>query len=71
MMLTKAAGKPPRELAQLIIDNLPASGHVAKVEIAGPGFINFFIDDNALAKQLQAALADEHLGINLPSRRQW
>lgn len=61
MMLTKAAGKPPRELAQLIIDNLPASGHVAKVEIAGPGFINFFIDDNALAKQLQAALADEHL----------
>ncbi|WP_345880824.1 arginine--tRNA ligase [Shewanella algae] len=66
MMLTKAASKPPRELAQLIIDNLPASGHVAKVEIAGPGFINFFIDDNALAKQLQAALADEHLGINLP-----
>ncbi len=66
MMLTKAAGKPPRELAQLIIDNLPASSHVAKVEIAGPGFINFFIDDNALAKQLQAALADEHLGINLP-----
>jgi len=66
MMLTKAAGKPPRELAQLIIDNLPASGHVAKVEIAGPGFINFFIDDNALAKQLQAALADEHLGVSLP-----
>ncbi|MGI3005118.1 arginine--tRNA ligase [Shewanella algae] len=66
MMLTKAAGKPPRELAQLIIDNLPASSHVAKVEIAGPGFINFFIDDSALAKQLQAALADEHLGVSLP-----
>jgi arginyl-tRNA synthetase len=66
MMLTKAAGKPPRELAQLIIDNLPASPHVAKVEIAGPGFINFFIDDNALANQLQAALNDEHLGIKLP-----
>ncbi|MCL1163188.1 arginine--tRNA ligase [Shewanella chilikensis] len=66
MMLTKAAAKPPRELAQLIIDNLPASSHVAKVEIAGPGFINFFIDDNALAKQLQAALADEHLGVSLP-----
>ncbi|QSX37673.1 arginine--tRNA ligase [Shewanella sedimentimangrovi] len=66
MMLTKVAGKNPRELAQLIIDNLPASSHVAKVEIAGPGFINFFIDDNALANQLQAALADEHLGIALP-----
>jgi arginyl-tRNA synthetase len=67
MMLTKAAGKPPRELAQLLIDNLPASSHVAKVEIAGPGFINFFIDDNALAKQLQKALADAHLGVALPA----
>ncbi|PIW59998.1 arginine--tRNA ligase [Shewanella sp. CG12_big_fil_rev_8_21_14_0_65_47_15] len=66
MMLTKAAGKNPRELAQLIIDNLPASAYVAKVEIAGPGFINFFIDDSALANQLQAAIQDEHLGIKLP-----
>lgn len=67
MMLTKAAGKNPRELAQLIIDNLPASAYVAKVEIAGPGFINFFIDDSALANQLQAAIQDEHLGIKLPT----
>ncbi|MFG0457353.1 arginine--tRNA ligase [Shewanella mangrovisoli] len=67
MMLTKAAGKNPRELAQLIIDNLPASAYVAKVEIAGPGFINFFIDDSALANQLQAAIIDEHLGIKLPT----
>ncbi|WP_338591461.1 arginine--tRNA ligase [Shewanella khirikhana] len=63
MMLTKVAGKPPRELAQLIIDNLPASAQVAKVEIAGPGFINFFIDDNALANQLKAALGDAMLGV--------
>ncbi|MCH1930232.1 arginine--tRNA ligase [Shewanella sp. A25] len=66
MMLTKAAGKNPRELAQLIIDTLPASNYVAKVEIAGPGFINFFIDDNALANQLQAAINDAHLGVKLP-----
>ncbi|RYV03479.1 arginine--tRNA ligase [Shewanella sp. OPT22] len=66
MMLTKAARKNPRELAQLIIDNLPASSHVAKVEIAGPGFINFFIDENALANQLQDALEDEKLGVTLP-----
>ncbi|WP_394129320.1 arginine--tRNA ligase [Shewanella maritima] len=67
MMLTKVAKKNPRDIAQLIIDNLPESDHVAKVEIAGPGFINFFIDDNALANQLQAALNDEHLGIELPA----
>lgn len=67
MMLTKAAGKNPRELAQLIIDNLPTSAYVAKVEIAGPGFINFFIDDSALANQLQAAIGDAHLGVKLPA----
>ena len=67
MMLTKVAGKNPRELAQLIIDTLPASAYVAKVEIAGPGFINFFINDSALADQLQNAVNDEHLGIKLPT----
>ncbi|WP_133405642.1 arginine--tRNA ligase [Parashewanella tropica] len=66
MMLTKAARKNPRELAQLIINNLPESSHVAKVEIAGPGFINFFIDGNALANQLQEALVDPKLGVTLP-----
>ncbi|GGQ15249.1 arginine--tRNA ligase [Shewanella litoralis] len=69
MMLTKIAKKNPRELAQLIIDNLPASSHVAKVEIAGPGFINFFIDDNALANQLQQAFNDDHLGVTLPAKQ--
>ena len=43
MMLAKPAGKNPRELAQAIIDVLPEDPHVHKVEIAGPGFINFFI----------------------------
>ena len=69
MMLTKVAQKNPRELAQFIIDTLPASSHVAKVEIAGPGFINFFIDDNALANQLQQALHDDHLGVTLPAKQ--
>ena len=66
MMLTKAARKNPRELAQLIINNLPDSGYVSKVEIAGPGFINFFIDDNMLANQLQQAIDDPKLGVSLP-----
>ena len=42
MMLAKAAKCNPRELAQKILDNLPASDVVSKAEIAGPGFINFF-----------------------------
>ncbi|WP_298771548.1 arginine--tRNA ligase [uncultured Shewanella sp.] len=66
MMLTKVAKKNPRDIAQLIIDNLPPSSHVAKVEIAGPGFINFFIDENALANQLMFALNDPLHGITKP-----
>lgn len=69
MMLTKVARKNPRDIAQLIIDNLPQDSQVAKVEIAGPGFINFFIDENALANQLMAALKDERLGITQPEQQ--
>jgi arginyl-tRNA synthetase len=43
MMLAKPAGRNPRELAETLIDALPEHEHVHKVEIAGPGFINFFI----------------------------
>ncbi|MCE2570782.1 arginine--tRNA ligase [Motilimonas eburnea] len=64
MMLAKAAGKNPRELAQLIIDNLPASSLITKVDIAGPGFINFFLNPAWLVEQIEVALADERLGIN-------
>ncbi|OUR83680.1 arginine--tRNA ligase [Cycloclasticus sp. 46_120_T64] len=44
MMLAKPAKKNPRLIAQAIIDNLPADSDITKVEIAGPGFINFFIN---------------------------
>jgi len=50
MMLAKPAGKNPRKIAQLLIDALPKHGQIDKVEIAGPGFINFFISQsNTLA----------------------
>ena len=40
MLLAKAARTNPRALAQQLVDALPADPAVAKVEIAGPGFIN-------------------------------
>jgi len=43
MMLAKAAGKPPRELADLIVAQLDTHEAIEKVEVAGPGFINFFV----------------------------
>ncbi len=49
MVLCKAAGMPPRELAQAIIDRLPRSRQLDRTEIAGPGFINFFLNRLALS----------------------
>jgi len=46
MMLAKPAGKNPREIAQLLIDALPQHAQLDKVEIAGPGFINFFVSQS-------------------------
>ena len=48
MVLAKRSGMPPRELAQLIIDKLPPSRQVKRAEIAGPGFINFYLNHVAL-----------------------
>jgi len=47
MMLAKPAKMNPRQLAEKLIAALPSDDAVLKVEIAGPGFINFFIDPNA------------------------
>ena len=43
MTLAKAARAKPRDVADKIVAALPASAQVAKVEIAGPGFINFHL----------------------------
>ena len=49
MMLAKPAGMKPRDLAEKIIAALPADEQISKTEIAGPGFLNFFQNTQALA----------------------
>lgn len=49
MVLTKIAKRNPREIAQLIVENLDTeAAHVQKIDIAGPGFINFYLDSSYL-----------------------
>ena len=43
LLLAKPAGMKPRELAEALVANMGDTQHVSKVEIAGPGFINFRI----------------------------
>lgn len=70
LMTAKPAGKNPRELAQLICQHLPQSQFIEKTEIAGPGFINFFVAENALTAQLEAAYDDADLNVNKAAKPQ-
>jgi len=56
MRLAKSLGKNPRDIASAIIDQLPESELVDKVEIAGPGFINFRVSAVALHHELANVL---------------
>ncbi|WP_313928336.1 arginine--tRNA ligase [Pseudoxanthomonas sp.] len=57
MQLAKAARTNPRAIATALVAALPASDDVAKVEIAGPGFINFHLSPGAYQREVAAALA--------------
>lgn len=63
MMLAKPAGLKPRDLAEKLVAAMPADAQVSKVEIAGPGFLNFFQNTQALAARLDAALIDPQLSV--------
>lgn len=56
LMLAKTAGMKPRDLAEAIVNALPASDAVQKTDIAGPGFINFFAATDAAAQVVAQVL---------------
>ena len=63
MALSKKLGKNPREIATKIIENLDLTGVVSKADIAGPGFINLWLNPAWLASQCEAARSDSRLGV--------
>ena len=56
MQLARVAKRKPRELAEAIVAALPPSELVSKVEIAGPGFINFHLSPAAYSRELERVL---------------
>ena len=67
LVMAKPAGKPPREIAKLLQDHLPPSALVDRVEIAGPGFLNFFLHAEAQTSVLADILqAGEGFGTTPP-----
>ncbi|ELO43569.1 arginyl-tRNA synthetase [Salmonella enterica subsp. enterica serovar Enteritidis str. 653049 13-19] len=59
----------PRQLAEQVLTHLDLSGIASKVEIAGPGFINIFLEPAFLAEQVQQALTSDRLGVSQPTRQ--
>ena len=66
MAVAKKLGMAPRQLAEQVLTHLDLSGIAGKVEIAGPGFINIFLDPAFLAQGVSDALASERLGVTRP-----
>ncbi len=56
MVLAKAARKAPRDIAALIIERLPENTVIERSEIAGPGFINFFLSQSTNLAVIEDAL---------------
>jgi len=63
MALSKKLKKNPREIAKEIIETISLDGIVSKAEVAGPGFINLWLNDTWIARECKRALDDKHLGI--------
>ncbi len=68
LRLSKLLKQNPRAIAQKIIDNFDPS-MCSKVEIAGPGFINFTLAPAFLSAQLEKQLKDRFLGACPPAKR--
>ncbi|PWC17239.1 arginine--tRNA ligase [Brenneria corticis] len=63
MAVAKKLGMPPRLLAEKVVQLLALDGIAAKTEIAGPGFINIFLDKQWVASQAEKALNAPKLGV--------
>jgi arginyl-tRNA synthetase len=63
LALAKELGRPPREVAQAVLDAADLSDIASSVELAGPGFLNVTFDNDWIAALTAAVGADERLGV--------
>ncbi|EOD1041765.1 arginine--tRNA ligase [Citrobacter farmeri] len=69
MAVAKKLGMAPRQLAEQVLTHLDLNGIASKVEIAGPGFINIFLDPAFLAEHVEQALTSDRLGVANPAKQ--
>lgn len=59
LLLAKPFGQPPRKIAEQLCALLPANESIEKVEIAGPGFINFYLAKEAATNVIKQILTEK------------
>ncbi|MFM7056353.1 MAG: arginine--tRNA ligase [Planctomycetota bacterium] len=63
MSLAKQLGRPPREIAQLVVSRLQLDDICEPPEVAGPGFINLRLRTDFLANGIRSICGDDRLGV--------
>ena len=66
MGLAKTLKVPPRAVAEKLVAGVPPHEMVARLEVAGPGFINIFLSDEWLIRRVRSLLADPQCGVPRP-----
>lgn len=70
MGLAKVLGRPPRQIAQAVVDHLQVGDLCRPPQVAGPGFINFTIRPEVLAAEVQERLDQPRLGVPMAQPQQ-
>jgi len=66
MSVARALKKPPRDVAQSVVNALATHESVERTEVAGPGFINIYLKTEWLAGRLEDLARDDSYGITMP-----
>ncbi|HIP52118.1 MAG TPA: arginine--tRNA ligase [Campylobacterales bacterium] len=70
MKLAKILKQNPRQIANNVVEHIDTTGMVSKVEVAGPGFINIWLDNTWLSEQTTAMLDDTRVGVGQVEKAQ-
>ncbi|SFV70277.1 Arginyl-tRNA synthetase [hydrothermal vent metagenome] len=63
MKLAKILKQNPRQIASNVVEHIDTSTIISKVEVAGPGFINIWLNNEWLSSQVNAIIDDERVGV--------
>ena len=63
MAMAKQLRRNPREIATEVVAHIPTDGMIARAEVAGPGFVNLWLDTDWLAQEAGAMVGDDRLGV--------